>query len=134
MQYVTTDLEFDSNEDLALVVREFGDAVCPHLNEWIDGVYRVALGGAFSCDQRPEEEIERFCELIGGLSEKSKHLWETCTRRVLDIAFESGTEPKSITYQLSAGLVRRVSELGISIAITIYPVGSYSVVEDSEPT
>lgn len=133
IQYITTDLEFDSKENLDLIVNEFGDEVCPHLNEQIDDVYRVALGGAFSYSH-PEQTVERFCKLIEGLSEQSKRLWKTCIRRVLDIAFESGTEPKSVTYGLPAGLVRRVSDLGMSIAVTIYPVGSYSIMEDHEPT
>jgi hypothetical protein len=133
IQYITTDLEFESKEDLDLIVKEFGDEVCPHLNERIGDVYRVALGGAFSYNH-PEQTVERFCKLIDGLSDQSKILWKTCNRRVLDIAFESGTEPKSVTYQLPAELVRRVSKLGISIAVTIYPVGSYSFAEDSDPT
>ena len=133
IKYITTDLEFESKEDLDLIVKEFGDEVCPHLNERIEGVYRVALGGAFSYNY-PEKTVERFCELIDGLSDQSKSLWKTCCQRVLDIAFESGTKPKSVTYQLPAELVRRVSKLGISIAVTIYPVGSYSVAEDNEPT
>jgi hypothetical protein len=133
IQYITADLEFESKKDLDPIVKEFGDEVSPHLNERIGDVYRVALGGAFSYSF-PEQTVERFCELIDGLSEQSKKLWETCDKRVLDIAFESGTEPKSITYQLPADLVRRVSKLGLGIAVTIYPVCSYSFAEGSEPT
>ncbi|MBT8365048.1 MAG: hypothetical protein KJP23_10100, partial [Deltaproteobacteria bacterium] len=103
IQYITTDLEFESKEDLDLIVKEFGDEVCPHLNERIEDVYRVALGGAFSYNC-PEQTVERFCKLIDGLSDQSKNLWKTCNRRVLDIAFESGTEPKYVIYQLSAEL------------------------------
>jgi hypothetical protein len=133
IQYITTDLEFQSKEDLSLIVKEFGDEVCPHLNERIDGIYRVALGGAFSYSY-PEQTVERFCKLIDSFSDQSKNLWKTCNRRVLDIAFESGTEPKGITYQLPAALVRWVSKLGIGIAVTIYPVGSYSVADYDAPT
>ena len=133
IQYITTDLEFESSEDLDLIVKELGDEVCPHLNERIEDIYRVALGGAFSYNY-PEQTIRRFCGLIDGLSNQSKKLWKACNRRVLDIAFESGTEPKSITYQLPVELVERLSKLGVGIAVTIYPVGSYSVADNSVPT
>jgi hypothetical protein len=54
-------------------------------------------------------------------------------RRVVDIAFESGTEPKCETYQLPEDLVHRVSDLGMSIAVTIYQAGFYSdKVEDRD--
>jgi hypothetical protein len=53
-------------------------------------------------------------------------LWSGCTRRVLDIAFESGAEPECQTYQLPEALVKRVSALGLGITITIYRVGAYS--------
>jgi len=84
IQYITTDLEFESKENLDLIVKEFGDEVCPHLNERIGNIYYVALGGAFSC-KYPEQTIERFCELIDGLSEQSKNLWKRCNRRVLGV-------------------------------------------------
>lgn len=132
MQYITTDLEFDSPQNLARIVDELGDNICPHLNEWIDDVYRVALGGAFSCGC-PEHTVARFCTLLEALSDPSKALWEGCSRRVLDIAFESGTTPTSLTYELSAGLIKRVTNLGLSLAVTLYPVGAYSVVEEHKP-
>jgi len=133
IQYITTDLEFESKEDLDIIVKEFGDEVCPHLNERIGDIYHVALGGAFSYNY-PEQAIGKFCELIDGLSDQSKGLWKRCNRRVFDIAFESGTEPKSISYQLPVELVNRLSKLGIGIAVTIYRIGSYSVADNSVPT
>ena len=133
LQYITTDLEFESKEDLDIIVKDFGEEVCPHLNKRIGDIYHVALGGAFSYDY-PEQTIMRFCDLIDGLSGRSMNLWKSCHRRILDIAFESGTEPKSVTYELPVELIDRVSKLGIGIAVTIYRVGSYSVAENSVPT
>jgi len=45
---------------------------------------------------------------------------------VVDVAFASGTTPESVTYTLPAGLVRRLADLGMAIAVTIYRVGAYS--------
>lgn len=107
ISYVTTDLEFDSGSNLAPIVEELGENVIVHLNEWVDNVYRVALGIGIS-DSSPVEAVAFYCSLLEKLSDPSKALWNRCTRRVLDIAFESGAEPECVTYQLSEALVRRV--------------------------
>jgi hypothetical protein len=125
ISYVATDLEFDSASDLSHIVEELGENVSVHLNQWVGDTYCVALGVA-SCDTRADEAVAFYCSLLEKLSDRAKASWHRCSRRVLDIAFESGTEPKSETYQLPEDLVRRVSNLGISLAVTIYRAGFYS--------
>jgi len=125
ISYVTTDLEFDSASDIAHIVDELGDKVSIQHNEWDGNLYRVSLGVG-GCDTSADEAVALYCSLLEKLSERAKVSWYQCTRRVIDIAFESGTEPKCETYQLSEELVRRVSDLGLSIAVTIYKAGSYT--------
>jgi hypothetical protein len=125
ISYVTTDLEFDSGSNLSQIVHELGPDVIIHLNDWVGDVYRIALGIA-DTDTSADDAVSFYCSLVEKLSDASKSLWNGCTRRVLDIAFESGTEPECQTYQLPETLVRRVSALGMSIAVTIYRVGAYS--------
>jgi hypothetical protein len=125
ISYVTTDLEFDSGSDLSPLVEELGQDVIVHLNDWVDQVYRVALGIA-DTDTSADDAVSFYCCLVEKLSDASKSLWNGCTRRVLDIAFESGTEPECQTYELPETLLRRVAALGMSIAVTIYRVGAYS--------
>jgi hypothetical protein len=125
ISYITTDLEFDSGENLSPVAEELGGNVIVHLNEWVGDVYRVALGIADN-DTSAADAVSFYCSLIEKLSDPAKVLWNRCTRRVLDIAFESGTEPESATHQLPEALVHRLSALRIGIAITIYRLGAYS--------
>ena len=125
ISYVTTDLQFDSTSNLSVIVAELGDQVIVHLNDWVGDVYRVAVGIG-NCDSSPDDAVSLYCSLLEKLSDTSRALWNGCTRRVLDIAFESGTDPECATYHLPDTLVRRVSALGISIAVTIYRVGAYS--------
>jgi hypothetical protein len=129
IRYITTDLEFESASDLSQIVDELSNAVLIHHSDWIGDVYRVALGLADS-DTTPDDAVSFYCSLVEKLSDSGKALWSGCTRRVVDIAFESGTEPESHTYQIPESLVRRVSVLGMSIAITIYRVGAYSAPPD----
>jgi hypothetical protein len=125
ISYITTDLEFDSETNLSPIVEELGPDVIVHLNDWVDNIYRIVLGLAHT-DTTVDEAVCFYCSLVEKLSVASMSLWSGCTRRVLDIAFESGAEPECQTYQLPEALVKRVSALGLGITITIYRVGAYS--------
>lgn len=129
ISYIATDLEFDSSSDLSGIVEEFGDRVSVHLNEWIEKTYRVCLQVSCldeDCAGGLEGTLSDYCSLIESLSAKSKVAWNSCSRRVLDIAFESGTEPKSRTFEIPPELFRRISGLGITLSVTLYQVGTYS--------
>jgi hypothetical protein len=125
ISYIATDLECASAADLSALVQEFGENVIVHLNDWVDGVYRVAVGLGHP-DTTADKAVSSYCSLIEKLTDSSKALWAGCSRRAVDIAFESGTEPESQTFDLPEALVHRASALGLSIAITIYRVGAYS--------
>jgi len=132
--YIATDLELDSGEDLSELVEEFGDRVNLHLNQWVEETYRVCLGlGFVDLDGDSEMELENtltwYCSLVESLSEDSRKTWDASSRRVLDIAFESGMEPKCQTFEIPPELFRRISDLGMTIAVTIYRVGMYSEFE-----
>jgi hypothetical protein len=71
ISYVATDLEFDSTSDLSHIVDELGENVSVHLNEWVENVYRVALGIAHR-DIHVEESVAFFCSLLERLSDGAK--------------------------------------------------------------
>src|SRR5215510_13428259 len=125
ISYVATDLEFDSTSDLSLIVAELGKNISVNRNDRIGDIYYVTAGLGH-CDTGAEEAVAFYCTILEKLSDRAKALWRQCTRRVLDVAFTSGTEPKCETYQLPEELVRRVADLGMSIAITVYRAGFYS--------
>ncbi len=130
IQYITTDIEFESQQDLNAIVHELGDKLVTQSNQWANDRYFVSLSGTGSeIYEEPEQTISEFCNLIEGLSKESTELWKGCTKRIADIAFESGSEPNHMTYNLSSGLINRIEKLGICVAITIYPVGTYQFEE-----
>jgi hypothetical protein len=125
IRYITTDLDFESIEDLSPIVEEFGERLLPSHNQWVDDKYLVVM--AYPADyDTPEETVASYCGILEGLSESSKALWRGCHYRVLDIAFESGETPSRFYSQLPDSLISRLGALSISIAISIYPVGHYS--------
>jgi hypothetical protein len=125
ISYITTDLECDSERNLSALAAEFGNSIIIHLNDWVGDVYRVSVGLA-DTDTTAADAVSFYCSLLEKLTGESKALWEGCTRRVVDIAFEGGTEQESQTFQLPEAAVRQAATLGLSIAITIYRVGAYS--------
>ena len=126
ISYVIADLDLFSDEDISALASEIDkEKYCIHVNEWVDGKYRVSLGGAAYPDD-PEATLIDFCEIIEGFSDSALELWKGCSKRIIDVAFESGEKPNSKTFTLGEQLIDRMSTLGLSIAITIYPVGAYS--------
>ncbi len=123
IDYITADLVFDSPTSVDRIVAELEPAVAIHFHKRY-GLHSVALGVAF--EGSPEQTVAHVCDLLEGLSPPVRRIWDQCTRRVVDVAFESGTTPNSVTYTLPAELVRRVADLGLAIAVTIYRVGAYS--------
>ena len=127
IQYITTDFEFESTENLHPIVKEIGDELFCRQDQWEDEIYRVSFSGTGSeIYNEPEQTINEFCSLIERLSEKSKKLWNGCKKRVADIAFESGNESNHLTCNLTDSLISRLNDLSIGIAITIYPIGTYA--------
>lgn len=124
IRYITADLEFDAPTSLDRVVAELEPEVVIHLHDRTGELHSVALG--IVVEGSPEASVAHICALLERLSPPARHAWDQCTRRVVDLAFESGTKPKDVTYTVPAGLVRRLGELGLAIAVTVYRVGFYS--------
>lgn len=124
IRYITADLEFAAPTSLDRVVAELEPEVVIHLHDRTSELHSVALG--IVVEGSPEASVAHICALLERLSPPARHAWDQCTRRVVDLAFESGTTPKDVTYTVPAGLVRRLGELGLAIAVTVYRVGFYS--------
>lgn len=133
IEYITTDLEFESVENLGPIVKEMGDSIVTQLNQWVGEKYCVSLSGTGSeLRFAPEQTLCEFCDTIEKLSESSQALWRRCTKRTADIAFDSGSEPNHLTYELPLNLISRLERLKINIAITIYPIGTHTYEENDE--
>ena len=63
------------------------------LNQWTENRYRVSRGGAPNYNH-PETTNIYLCELIENFSSESMLLWLACTKRVMDIVFEIGNQPR----------------------------------------
>jgi hypothetical protein len=73
----------------------------------------VRIGG---CDKR---WVSLFLESLVG---EEKSLWDGCFSKVFDIGYEGGTGHKSYADEIRSNTLSRVSALGASIRITVYPM------------
>ena len=70
-EYITTDLDFESRNDLSSIFQELGEQALPNHNDWVGENYFVSLASP-SDHNEPEDSISEFCDLIEGFSDNSK--------------------------------------------------------------
>jgi hypothetical protein len=125
VQYLNTDLEIESQSDLSKIAEEFGEYVLVlHLGEarGYQHAYFEVAGSSVSTN--PDDVINSFCDLVDGLSQEARQIWDGCCSRVFDIGFESGTAAPNLHSEIKPGTIERVAKLGAGIVITIYPLRS----------
>ena len=115
-------------------MQEIGELLVLQLNQWVSNSYCASFSGNGSeiYSEQPEKTIDEFCNIIEQLSDNSLRLWRNCSKRLADLAFESGTEPKQISYRLPTALISRLEKLKIAIVTTIYQIGAYAI-DDKKP-
>ena len=120
--YIATDLELESVENLSLIVEALGEEVVVlHYGAVGRGRYRASFEVA-DLTGDVDATISRFCSLVESLSEETRTVWNRCSRRVFDIAFESGAQPLSFHSELRADTLKRIAKLEASLVITLYPI------------
>ncbi len=120
-RYIATDLELESKEDLDVIVKEFGEEFFAYQNEKIEDIYFVGLSGVMN-SIKPEQTVEKYCNIIEKFPKTLQNLWKTCGKKVLDIGFECRDDIQHVEkIEIPSELIKRVSNLDLRIIITIYP-------------
>lgn len=68
----------------------------------------------------PETTIMMMLSILDHLPEPQRLIWDGLLQRTLDIGYQSGTEPRSMTHDLSVGTLKRIAALDTAIKITLY--------------
>lgn len=123
VQYLNTDLEIESKEDLSKIVEEFGEDVSVLYQGEIRG-YQHATFEIAGSTSGADEVINYFCSLVEGLPKEVRELWDGCCSRLLDIGYESGTSPQNFRSEIRASTIQRVAKIGAGIVVTIYPLSA----------
>ena len=121
IDFLNTDLEIESKDDLSRIVEEFGEDVSVLHHGEIRG-YQHASFEIAAAARSADEVINYFCALVEALPEDARADWQNCCSRVFDIGFVSGTSPQNYRSEIRSATMQRVAALGASLAITIYPL------------
>ena len=118
--FLNVDLDIESTVPLRSLAREFGKRVSIMYSGRINGRHCLFVEIA-AIYKKPEETIRAFCALIESLSPRGRQLWGTARRREFDIGFETRlSSNRANRFSIDATTLRRVTELGASIAVTLY--------------
>ena len=119
-RYMNTDFEITSPIDLKPIVESFGDDVALLYNgKWNENFRAVFEINEFHSNAN--DTIDFFCTLVEGFTEKERKIWDNCFSKVFDIGYEAGLTKESYGTEIRSEVIKRVAEIGASIAITIYP-------------
>jgi len=120
VRYLNVDLLVKSRIDLTPIVNEFGEDVLVLTNGKAGDFYHAYFEIAGS-HAGPNEDIGYFCSLIESLDQNERELWDNSISKIFDVGFESGEAPQSYSADIRPETIKRMSQCGASIRITVYP-------------
>lgn len=72
--------------------------------------------------KEPEEDINELLRLFDSLPPELSDTLNNCYEKIIDIGFESGNSDQPLDVRISSEEIQRLSGLGFSINIRIYPI------------
>jgi hypothetical protein len=128
IRYLNTDLDVIASRELTpLAIALAARGIC-HLCEeprgYDDGGgqwYLTFEVNGSSPDDEPEVTIRTMLDALEAIDGDAKELWTVCSKREFNIGYDCGDEPWAFNQGLETGTRRRISELGASRRVTLYP-------------
>ena len=124
--YSNTDLDLVASFDLAPLSSALESRGVDSLGifQHVEGTWVSSFEtGLFD---QPEDHIAALLDAIESLDSESRRLWDACSSREFNIGYECGTEPWAFNQGVSVSSLQRMTVLGISLRITLYPPGKCS--------
>lgn len=130
--YINTDLMLTAPVNLAPLAQAMapGDLPeesisCLHDSQADGDLYRSVFEafGPQGSYPTPDESIRALLDAIEQLPQALQPLWQACTKKTLDIGYNSGVTPGSVSHPIPIDTLLRMQSLGIDLCITVYSVG-----------
>jgi hypothetical protein len=122
--FLNVDLDIESRVSLRSLAREFGERVSIMYSGRINSRYCLFVEIEIVATLKfntPEKTIHALCALIESLSPKARKLWDAAKRKEFDIGFDARfSSHRANRFTIDEKILRRVTELGASIAVTFY--------------
>lgn len=121
-KYLNTDLLLQSQNDLSDLVAFFNSADCFDLYVSEDGKSAGFESNLTAHPPSPAETIATLLDAIDRLDGALLAAWKACDVREFDVGYDCGTDPYSRHDKLPPALLKRVTDAGITLVITLYAV------------
>lgn len=115
--FANIDLDIESDQDITPLAEFWGDELIVFRLEQDDGIW---FGTFETSEETAEEIVEKYYRLVSDLTPDLRNIWDKATKKVFDIGFNAGTEPRVFQFLVSHEAISKLSSIGGSIAVTIY--------------
>jgi len=127
--FLNVDLDIESKSSLRVLVRELGKRVSVMFSGRMNGRYCLFVESA-GPERYQDATITALCTLIEELSPPARQVWDAAHRKEFDLGYESRlSSQRANRLRILPGTLRRVAELGASVAVTLYSEKGGEVVE-----
>lgn len=120
--YITLDLDVVSASDLSPLKEYLEDKSFVLGHQKIEGLFYLSFEPNWIREEcnSPETSTQVILELLFKLPPEIKVLWEDASAKTFNFGFESGTEGPPYISDISPSTLKKISEVGAGITITIY--------------
>ena len=119
--YLNVDCILQSKQSLADIVSCLENDIFVLWNESNDEGNSIGFETKLINTKAPQTDIEKFLNMFESLPSTLLILLKNCKKKVFDVGFESGNQGQQLDTLIDATTIKRLSELGFSIGIRIYP-------------
>lgn len=119
-RYLNVDCILRSKKSLSKFLSSLKDDVFILWNEQVNGGSFIGFETNLPNTSGPEEDIVEFLRLFDAPS--LLEALSKCQEKIFDIGFESGDSGDLVDVIISSPIMNKISELGFSIKIRVYPV------------
>jgi hypothetical protein len=121
-RYLNTDLDLVATVDLSPLAAAFeSQGVFPlHVTQGEDGRWSAILetNGQY---EDPESNIAAMLSVIEQFDEPERNVWQGLTVREFNIGYDCRSEPWAFNQGLSNTILQRITKVGASLRVTLYP-------------
>ena len=119
--FLNIDLDIESTSPLDSLAQEFGDQVIVTFSGRMNGRHCLYMESA-DAGRSQDAVLNALCSLVEGLSESGRRLWDAADKREFDLGYETRLSfERANRFKIRPGTLRRVTGLGATVAVTIYP-------------
>jgi hypothetical protein len=122
IQYINTDLDLTSREDLTALASTFEAGGVFPLQVWRDkdGMWCACFETSHTHTE-PDSNIAAMLAVVDSLPPPLRSVWAGCSRREFNIGYDCGLEPWAFNQGLSVNVIGRMAAAGASLRVTLYP-------------